>query len=246
MAGPGFRWSRSPPLGYEFGPAPPVGTAGPKRRRPVETGPIRFRRPAAVAATVERRLKRLADIILDTVVLPGKIVGWLVLPLILSVLLTVFAAKMGWNAFWRWEEAIPVLGTGITVNTLADLQWYIFAILAVLGGVYALRDDQHVSVDVFVAGLPRRARLALTLFGDLVFLLPFCIIIVWYGWKFALTSFASGEGSTYGGLMDRWLIKAVVPAGFALLGLAAIARVLRTLALLTGQADNHETAGTHD
>ena len=191
-------------------------------------------------------MKRLSDAVLDAVVLPGKIVGWLVLPLILSVLLTVFAAKMGWNAIWRWEEAIPVLGSGITVNTLADMQWYIFAIIAVLGGVYALRDGQHVSVDVFVAGLPQRVRLGLTLFGDIVFLLPFCVIIVWYGWKFAATSFASGEGSTYGGLMDRWLIKAVVPAGFALLGIAALARVAQTLRLLFSPASNQGPAENHD
>lgn len=195
---------------------------------------------------LEGSLKRLTDVALDVLVLPGKLVSWLVLPLILSVLLTVFAAKMGWNSFWRWEEVVPVLGTGITVNTLADLQWYIFAIVAVLGGVYAFRDNQHVSVDVFAAGLPKRVRLGLRLFGDLVFLLPFCVIIVWYGWKFAVTSFNSGEGSTYGGLMDRWLIKAIIPAGFGLLGLAAVVRAIDTLGLLLRPDTKSGSANSHD
>ncbi|TKT78125.1 TRAP transporter small permease subunit [Aquamicrobium sp. LC103] len=179
--------------------------------------------------------------ILDLVVLPGKWVGWLVLPLILSVCLTVLAARMGWNAFVRWDQALPVLGRGITVNTLADLQWYIFAIVAIFGGVYAFRDGQHVSVDVFSAGLPRRVQLGMRLFGDLVFLLPFCAIIFWYGWSFALTSFNSGEGSTYGGLMNRWLIKSIIPIGFALLGIAAITRAITTIGEILHPAATDET-----
>lgn len=180
--------------------------------------------------------------ILDLVVLPGKWVGWLVLPLILFVCMTVFAAKMGWNAFWRWDQPLPFLGRGITVNTLVDMQWHIFAIISVFGGVYAFRDGQHVSVDVFSAGLPRRVQLGLRLLGDIVFLIPFCAIIFWYGWSFTLTSFNSGEGSTYGGLMDRWLIKSIIPLGFALLGIAAVARSITTVGEIIRPDTASETA----
>lgn len=186
----------------------------------------------------------IADRILSLLVLPGKWVGWLILPLILSVCLTVLAAKVGWNAFWQWDQPVPLFGRGITVNTLTDLQWSIFAIISVFGGVYAFRDGQHVSVDVFSAALPQRVQLGLRLFGDLVFLLPFCAIIFWYGWTFALTSFNSGEGSTYGGLMDRWLIKSIIPIGFALLGIAAVVRALKTVGELISAAKADETEKT--
>ena len=169
------------------------------------------------------------DRITNLLVLPGKWVGWLILPLILFVCLTVFAAKAGWNAFWQWGYAVPVLGRGITVNTLTDLQWYIFALIAVFGGVYAFRDNQHVSVDLFSDTLSRRGQLVVQVVGDLLLLLPFCAIIFWYGWSFTLTSFNSGEGSTYGGLADRWLIKAIIPIGFALLGIAAFLRAIRAI-----------------
>ncbi|RST86752.1 TRAP transporter small permease subunit [Aquibium carbonis] len=174
-------------------------------------------------------MKRFANAVLRVLVVPGELVGWLILPLIVSVLMTVLAAKMGWNAFLRWDTPLPVLGNALTVNSMADLQWYIFAIIAIFGGVYAFRDNQHVSVDVFSSALPRRVRLGLSVFGDLVFLLPFCAIIVWYGWSFTLTAYNAGEGSSYGGLMDRWLIKAIIPVGFALLGLAALVRALSTI-----------------
>jgi TRAP-type mannitol/chloroaromatic compound transport system permease small subunit len=187
---------------------------------------------------------RIADAVLSVLVLAGKLVGWLVLPLIAFVCLTVLAASAGWNSFMMWGYPVFLLGEGITVNTLADLQWYIFAIISVFGGVYAYRDDQHVAVDVFSNHLPKRAQIALLIFGDLVFLLPFCLIIAWYGWSFMVTAFESGEGSTYGGLMDRWVIKALIPVGFGMLGLAAIARAIHRIHQLTGAGDDASSRGT--
>lgn len=179
---------------------------------------------------------RLFDRILWITTVPGKLVGWLVLPLIVAVCLTVLAAKLGLNAFVHWGTALPVLGTGITVNTLADLQWYIFALISIFGGVYAFLDDRHVSVDVASSHFSERTRLWTRIIGDLVFALPFCIIITWYGISFTMTSFASGEGSTYGGLLDRWLIKACVPLGFGLLAIAVLVRAVKTARALFGSA----------
>ena len=181
-------------------------------------------------------MSRLIDRTLWVCTAPGKLVGWLVLPLILFVCMTVFAAKYGMNAFAQWNAYLPVLGRGITVNTLADAQWYIFALMTVFGGVYAYRDNRHVSVDFFTAGLSDRARLTLDLLGDLFLLLPFCAVIAWYGYFFALTAYNSGEGSTYGGLQNRWLIKACIPLGFGLLGIAAIARIVDSALKLTGRS----------
>lgn len=160
---------------------------------------------------------------------PGRIVGWLILPLILSVCLTVLAAQLGINILAEWTDPLPLFGKALTVNTLLDVQWHIFALIVLFGGVYAFRDNSHVAVDVFSSGLPPRAKLALRLFGDLVFLLPFCVIIAWYGYGFAVKAFVSSEGSTYGGLLDRWMIKAAIPAAFALLGLCALLRALSTV-----------------
>lgn len=186
---------------------------------------------------------RLLERVQEGCSLPGKIVGWLVLPLIAFVCLTVLAAQFGMSVYASWEASIPVLGRGITVNTLLDLQWYLFAIMVLFGGVYAFRDDQHVSVDFMSARFTPKTRLVIRLLGDLVLLLPFCVIITWYGLQFAATSYASGEGSTYGGLLDRWLIKACVPIGFGLLGIAALARGAGTVATLSGRRARDDVSG---
>lgn len=174
-------------------------------------------------------MDRLLTHLIDLCVLPGRLVGWLLLPLILFVLAAVWAAQTGRNAFVTWDQEVILLGTGITVNTLIDVQWHIFALIVLFGGVYAFRDNAHVAVDFLSSTLRPRTRLFIRTLGDLVLVVPFCGIILWFGWSFAGTAFNSGEGSNYGGLMDRWIIKACLPFGFGLLGLAALARAMRSL-----------------
>ncbi|HSG57427.1 MAG TPA: TRAP transporter small permease subunit, partial [Paracoccaceae bacterium] len=122
-----------------------------------------------------------------------------------------------------------------------DLQWYIFALLVLFGGAWALRDDKHVAVDFLSLMMTQRQRLWTRMLGDLLFLLPFCLIIAWYGWSFALTAWTTGEGSTQGGLNSRWIIKAMVPLSFAILGLMGLLRGLGTAAeLLRGTTDKDQ------
>ncbi|WP_440998005.1 TRAP transporter small permease subunit [Arhodomonas sp. SL1] len=166
---------------------------------------------------------------------PGRVVGWLLLPLMVIVLVTVAAASLGWNEFLRWGVDLPVLGPALTVNSLLDLQWYIFALVALFGTVYAFREDRHVCVDFLSARFPDAGRRLVQLFGDVIFLLPFCTVMVWYGIDFAERAWVTGEGSSYGGLLDRWLIKACVPLAFGLLGVAGMARVISNLRALAGR-----------
>ena len=179
-------------------------------------------------------MRKLADGLLDLMSLPGQWVGWLILPLILSVLVGIAAAGMGFNVLIDWEGRLFVLGRRMTVNTLIDLQWYIFALIVLFGGVYALRDERHVSVDFLYQLASDRTQILLRLFGDAVFLVPFCLIITYYGVGFTITSYTTGEGSAQGGLQNRWLIKACIPIAFGLLALSGVVRILTGLAALLG------------
>lgn len=173
--------------------------------------------------------------ILDILCYPGKWVSWLILPLIVSILLAILWAKLGQNTFVAWGQPVPVLGRALTVNSLFDLQWYIFALIVLFGGAWALREDKHVAVDFMSLMMTNKQRMWVRMLGDLLFLLPFCLIIAWYGWSFALTAWNTGEGSTQGGLNSRWIIKSMLPLSFALLGLMGLLRGLGTaIALLRG------------
>jgi TRAP-type mannitol/chloroaromatic compound transport system permease small subunit len=71
------------------------------------------------------------------------------------------------------------------------------------------------------------------LIGGLLFLVPFCLLIIISSWPFVANSFSMGEGSPDpGGLPYRYLLKAAIPAGFALLLIQGIASILRNLLVI--------------
>lgn len=160
--------------------------------------------------------------------LPGKIVSWLIIPLILSIIASVIAARTGLSTLIDWEGRWPVVGDALTVNSLVDAQWYIFSLLVLFGGTWALFDNRHVTVDFLSAQFSARTRTWIAILGDLFLLLPLCILVVRYGSNFAAVAWRTGEGSNQGGLIAHWLIKGALPVSFALLGLAAIVRSVQT------------------
>lgn len=162
----------------------------------------------------------------------GRAVGWATPILVISVCLSVLMAQARFNVLLDWGVDLPLFGTKMTMNGLTDLQWHLFAAMVMLGGVYALHTNGHVCVDFLASNFSERTRRIITVLGDLIFLLPFAGVMAWFGWKFALSAFTSGEGSSYGGLEDTWMVKAVLPLGFALLGLLGLARSLRLIITL--------------
>jgi TRAP-type mannitol/chloroaromatic compound transport system permease small subunit len=176
----------------------------------------------------------------------GRIVGWATPLLVISVCLSVLMAQLRFNVLFDWGHPIPLFGSRVTMNGLTDLQWHLFAAMVMLGGVYAMHTDAHVSVDFVANSFTERTRRIVVIFGDLVFLLPFAAIMTWFAWKFMMSAYSSNEGSSYGGLNDTWIIKAVMPLGFGLLGLLGLARTIRLVIqlVLSGGAARHPDSGT--
>lgn len=169
----------------------------------------------------------------------GRVSSWGIPLLVGSVCVGVLLVQLRANELVEWGQTLPLFGNRLTLNGLNDLQWHLFAIMVMLGGVYALHDDSHVCVDFISSRFSPRTRKLMTLFGDLVLLLPFAAVMTWFAWQYMAAAYTSGEGSPYGGLDDRWIIKAVMPLGFGLLVIYALARALRLgLEVATGR-DSH-------
>jgi TRAP-type mannitol/chloroaromatic compound transport system permease small subunit len=115
----------------------------------------------------------------------------------------------------EWGVDVPIFGTGLTINSLNELQWHLLAIVTMLALPYALVENRHVRVDMIYGGLGPRRRVLVDLAGDLLFLLPFCVVIGYLSLRFVTFAFTTGEQSTYGGLVDRWIVKAFLPLGAA-------------------------------
>ncbi|WP_305839656.1 TRAP transporter small permease subunit [Photobacterium leiognathi] len=114
-----------------------------------------------------------------------------------------------------------------------EMEWHLFSAVFLLGVPYAIKAGGHVRVDVFFERLSHRHQAIIDILGAVFFLLPFCSLVTWYGIDFAKESYALGETSgDPGGLVYRWIIKAMIPVSFGLMvvsGLGLIIHALNTL-----------------
>ena len=157
----------------------------------------------------------------------GEITSWLALGTLISVLVAVIASALRANEMLNWGIDIPLFGDNLTVNDVIDLEWHFFAVMVMIGGTYAYLDDRHVRSDLIYSGLSRRKKKWVDTIGDLFLMLPFTAVMCWLSIGFVMRSYNSGEGSDYGGMLDRFLIKSTIPIGFAILFLVILARVIR-------------------
>ena len=127
---------------------------------------------------------------------------------------------------------------------LQELEWHLFSLVFLLGAAYTLKHDGHVRVDIFYQSrwMNDRRRAWVDLFGCLFLLIPFCVLIIVSSGPFVGNAFAIGEGSPDpGGLPYRFLLKAAIPVGFALLLLQGIAQMLRAIVTLTSPGSSKPT-----
>lgn len=113
---------------------------------------------------------------------------------------------------------------------LQELEWHIFALIFLLGAAYTLKHDAHVRVDVVYQSrlFSDKARAWVDLLGALLFLIPFCLLVINGSLPFVENSFYLHERSPDpGGLPFRYFLKAAIPFGFTLLLLQGVALVIR-------------------
>jgi len=148
----------------------------------------------------------------------GRAVLWLVL------VVTLISAG---NALMR-------KGFDLSSNAWLEIQWYLFAALFLLAAGYTLKHNGHVRIDVIFARLTDRTRAWIDLVGGVLFLLPFCLLMVWLSWPGVVDAFVHGEMSPDAGGLIRWPVRLMVPLGFMLLALQGISEVIKRLAFLRG------------
>lgn len=149
----------------------------------------------------------------------GMAVAWLVL------LMTLVSAA----------NAISRKAFSVSSNAFLEIQWYLFAAVFLLGAGYTLLDNEHVRVDILNTRWSERTRLKVELFGTLFFLGPLTVLMLWYGWPYFTTSFASREVSLQAGGLILWPAKLLIPVGFLLLFLQGVSQAIKLIAALGGR-----------
>ena len=173
----------------------------------------------------------------------SKLSCWLLIPIVAAVLLSILGGLLRVTKFAEWENEYFIVGSGISLNSVLELQWYLFGVLLMLTGAFALQQNRHVRVDVLSSRFSPRVALVVEILGDLVFLLPLCIIMIDRSWPLLELSYRVGERSNEDGLTHRWVIKMFVPIGFALLAALGVTRILRNFLTLLGAPPAKKVAG---
>ncbi|RLD22785.1 MAG: C4-dicarboxylate ABC transporter permease [Bacteroidetes bacterium] len=121
----------------------------------------------------------------------------------------------------------------ITSAWVIELEWHLFALIFILGAAFTLAEDQHVRVDVFYTRFSPRRKAWVNLVGTILFLIPWCLIVIYTSYHYADNSFAVREISADpGGLPARYVIKFSVTVGFTLLLLQALSLCLKSIAII--------------
>jgi TRAP-type mannitol/chloroaromatic compound transport system permease small subunit len=162
---------------------------------------------------------KLADGIDWFIDLVGRTISWLALAV---------ALVMGTNVFLRY-------GFGIGEIWAQELEWHLLVPLTLVGMSYALRHGEHVRVDVLFTNFSERAKHAVNVISALLAVI-FSALVIWLSLAYVAQSWAMGEGSPNpGGIPALYVMKAMIPLGFALLLLQSLAQAIQS-AILFGAA----------
>ncbi|WP_442581496.1 TRAP transporter small permease subunit [Mesorhizobium sp. ASY16-5R] len=122
---------------------------------------------------------------------------------------------------------------GRNSNSLSESQWYMFAGMVMLGGAWTLKVNEHVRVDLVYGWVSERTRSWIDLLGGIFFLLPMCVMMIYFTWPWFWQAWVSGEVSSNAGGLIRWPVRLMLPVGFALMALQGISEIIKCILSLT-------------
>lgn len=147
--------------------------------------------------------------------------------LMAAIVVQVVCSALDINPLVAFESVHLLIGDAITLNTLLDFQWHLLVITGLLPAGLVWLMDRHVRVDFIYEGRSPKTKARINLVGNLLFALPFFVLVLPAAWSFMLRAWSSDEGSRNGGLNDLWLIKSIIPLGLGLLAFALLIETVR-------------------
>ena len=114
----------------------------------------------------------------------GLLLSWLLLIMVLLGVYNAVTRKLSQSA-----------GIDLSSNMYIEAQWYLFSLVFLWAGAYALHHGVHVRVDILYSRMAPRSRAWVDILGTLFFLLPLCLLIIWVSTPYALDSWRILEDS---------------------------------------------------
>jgi TRAP-type mannitol/chloroaromatic compound transport system permease small subunit len=166
----------------------------------------------------------------------GQCAKWLIIPMIVITI---------WDVVTRKFLSVQIFVSGIfgdllNSTKLQEMEWHLHTALFALCLGFGYLRNAHVRVDLIAETRSPRWRAWVEFLGCILFLLPYCLLVLYFAYDFVLKSYLQGEiSASLIGLPHRWIIKSVLFAGLVLALLAGISVLLRYIVVLfgTGRAE---------
>ena len=175
----------------------------------------------------------------------GRIAAWLLLPMMLVIIVDVVTRKFGLLTSAKdfflasgMQGSHDVVDKYITSTKMQELEWHLHAALFLLCMGFGYVKNSHVRIEIVRERFDAETKSWLEVIGIVIFIIPYTYLLFRFGFNFAERSFQMNEVSAaLTGLSHRWIIKAFLPLGMALLFLGALAVLLRNLVFLFGTSE---------
>ena len=142
----------------------------------------------------------------------GKFGSWLAIPLMSIIIFDIITRRFF------------VLGS----TKLQEMEWHLHTSLFLLVLGYAYLKDSHVRIEIVREKYSVKVKAILETLGIIIFLIPYTLLVIYFGIDFVQRSFSMNEvSSALTGLSHRWIIKSFIPIGMLLLLLAGISLLLK-------------------
>ena len=163
-------------------------------------------------------------------IVSGKAVGWLILPMSLSLVYEV-VARYAFNAPTIWAS---------------DLSNMLYGAFFMLGSAYALQRQQHIRTDFLYGKWTIRTRGIVDSVCYIGLYFPALLFFLWVGTEFAYRSVLFNERIVTSPWMPIiWPLKITIPVSTLLLLMQGVSELLKSLhAARTGVSLYEETAGS--
>jgi TRAP-type mannitol/chloroaromatic compound transport system permease small subunit len=156
-----------------------------------------------------RRLAGGIDAFTDLV---GRATSWLALALALVMAANVLL-RYGFSLGWIWTQ---------------ELEWHILVPICLFGMSYALLHGEHVRVDVLFQSFSPRTKHAVDV-AAAVLGMALSVLVTLLSIHYVMQSWNANEGSPNpGGIDHRYIIKSLIPIGFALFFMQSLSQAIKS------------------
>lgn len=155
---------------------------------------------------------------------------------LLGVLSTVLFIGLLFNVFY--DVLMRYVFNDVSIG-MQELEWHLYAAIFLLGIPYGIQHGGHVRVDLIYENLPLKGKAWIDLLGCVFLLMPFTLLVGYYGIGFSYEAYSLGETSgDPGGLPYRWIIKAVIPFAFFSMAISGLGMIIRSINAIRGVSED--------